>query len=74
MRRNARTIGAINRLKMNARVIGTKTSRAKYSSAKTAAVAIIPTARSRICGVGRTAVASGDAMGHFGTTVSQDAV
>lgn len=49
-RLNARTSGAINRLKMTASVIGTSTPRAKYSSASTVAVAVavvmIPSARS----------------------------
>ncbi len=46
-RRSTRTSGAINRLRMIARVMGTNTSRAKYSSANTEAVAMIPRARSR---------------------------
>jgi len=48
MRRSTRTSGAINRLRMTAKVIGTKTSLPKYSSANSVAVAIIPRARSRL--------------------------
>src|ERR1700722_2805775 len=62
MRRNTRTKGAISRLRMTARVIGTKTSRAKYKNASTVAVAIIPRARSRIGSDGSGADVVGDAM------------
>ncbi len=46
IRRSARTNGAINRLRMTARVMGTSTPRAKYSRASTVAVVMIPRARS----------------------------
>jgi len=63
MCRSVRTSGAINKLNMIARVIGTNTSRAKYSSANIVAVAIIPKARSRIAsGAGPGADETGDAM------------
>src|SRR5258707_298564 len=67
-RRSARTSGAINRLRIKARVTGTSTSRAKYSSASTVAVAMIPNARSRI-GVagGSRAGGSADTMPYFDT-------
>ena len=66
MRRKPRTSGAINRLSMNARVIGTSTSRAKYSNANNVAVDMIPNALSRIGALGGTVVSAG-AMPHFGT-------
>jgi len=73
MRRNARTSGRrINRLSMNAKVIGTSTSRAKYNSARNAAVAMIPNARSRTADAGGKAGAS-DAMRHFGTEAGSSA-
>ena len=63
MCRSARTKGAINRLKITASVMGTSTSRAKYSNASTVAVAMIPRARSRIAsGGGSGKEEAGDAM------------
>ncbi len=72
MRRNARTSGAINKLKIKARVIGTSTSRAKYNSASKVAVAMIPNARSRVDTLGGTAGAS-EVMRHFGTEAGSSA-
>src|ERR1700733_7107765 len=54
-RRSNRTRGAISKLKIMARVMGTNTPRAKYSRASTDTVAMIPKARSRF--------ASGDGSG-----------
>jgi hypothetical protein len=62
MRRNTRTNGAINRLKMTAKVIGTSTSRAKYSNANSVAVAIIPKARSRLTNGKGSGAESGGSM------------
>src|SRR3984893_7752662 len=67
-RRSARTSGAINRLRMNARAIGTNTSRAKYKSANNVAVAMIPSARLAIAGAdGSRAGESVDDMPYFDT-------
>ena len=73
-RRNARTRGAIKRLKMMARVTGTSTSRAKYSSASTVAAAITPKARSRFEGAGGSRTGeSMDVMRYFGTAAGESA-
>jgi hypothetical protein len=62
-RRSVRTRGAINKLKIMARVIGTNTPRATYSMANTDAVAMTPKARSRFAsGKGPGTEGAGDSM------------